>query len=384
MPANFKLQKRHDEAFKFAQDSSFYYLTGVNEPECLLVMDGTSEWLLTPKPDEHLQLWEGQASTEELSEVSGIKNIQVMPDGWQNLKKILAKKKTIYLPMPYSTRQLQTYYHMHPNPARNYLLKKLRGYKSGLNLKDIRPEMAKLRMIKTTEEIKAINKAAQITLKAISSVESALPNLKTERDVEAYLEFEFFRNGAEGKAFDSIVASGSHSAQIHYMKNDTTKVDKNLLLLDVGARYQGYAADISRTLSLKGFNPRQQEIFDAVRSLVDTAKSMLKPGLSFIEYERDLEKRAVQISKDLAIGLHPTIGYKKGRAIPHAVSHHLGLDVHDTADYSEKLKPGMVVTVEPGLYSVSEGIGVRIEDDILITKSGCIELGKKLPLKLLQ
>lgn len=375
VPAHSKLQKSHDEAYKFVQDNNFYYLTGINEPDCLLILTSDHDVLLSPAIDPHHQLWEGQAGLQQLSAVSGISDVHAGKTGQQQLKELVTQARKIYLPLPYDSHILRRYYRMVANPARRHWQRKLKALNSGLVIDDLRPALAQLRMVKQPAELAAISQAIDITVASIEVVEQSLPALGTENEVQAMLEYEFWRRGADGPGFDSIVASGPNTTQIHYSRTGQTPLDKSLVLLDVGAQVAGYKSDISRVVSQNGFNSRQKQLYQAVQELQNYAFSLLKPGLSLSDYEDQVDQKSNELTAALRVSRHKTS--KRGlRVIPHAVSHHLGLDTHDAADYKAPLQPDMVLAVEPGIYLPEEGIGMRIEDDVLITDSGIKVLGK--------
>lgn len=376
IPAHSKLQKSHDEAFKFVQDSNFYYLTGINEPDCLLILTADHDILLSPAIDPHHQLWEGQANVKQLTKTSGVSVVKTGQAGQQHFKELVSATDKIYLPLPYDSRVLRRYYRMVANPARRNWLRKLKILKPGLAIEDLRPALAQLRMIKQSSELAAISKAIDITVASIEVVRQALPTLESENEAQALLEYEFLRRGSDGPGFDSIVASGAHTTQIHYSRTGQTALDKSLVLLDVGAQVSGYKADISRVVSAGQFTSRQQQLYQAVQDLQEYAFSLLKPGLNLFDYEDLVDQKSAELTADLRVTRHKTS--KRGRrVIPHAISHHLGLDAHDAADYKAPLQPGMVLAVEPGIYLPEEGIGMRIEDNVVITDTGIKVLSQK-------
>jgi len=377
MPAHVKLQKTHDEAYQFVQDSNFFYLTGIREPDCLVVIGPDFELLLSPPINPHHQLWEGQASVERLQQISGITEVKTGRDSLQTLRLLTAGAKKVYAPLPYDSRILHTYYRMIANPARKNLLRQIRRFNNAVEITDLRSSLAELRMIKQPIELEMISRAVDITVESIKAVQDNLATLRTERDAQALLEYEFLRRGADGTGFDTMIASGANTTQIHYMFNNETLLDKTLLLLDVGAQVNGYKADISRVISQEGFTPRQQQIYDAVQALQAYAFSLLKPGASLREYEDVVDQKTEELTRDLQVSRHKTVR-RKLRVTPHMVSHHLGLDAHDAANYDAPLEPGMVLAVEPGIYLLDEGIGMRIEDDVVITEKGCKVLSSGL------
>ncbi len=375
VPAHMKLQKSHDEAFAFVQDSNFYYLTGIHEPDGVLILTADADVLISSAIDAHHQLWEGQADIKRLINISGIQDVLTGTQGALKLKSLVSSATKVYMPSPYDTRFLHRYYRMVPNPARQNLRRKLKNLNPNLVIEDSRLALAKLRMIKQPAELAAISRAIKITVGSIDTVSKQLAQLKTENELQALLEYEFLRHGADGTAFDSIVASGSNTTQIHYMRNDQVTLDGSLVLLDVGARVSGYASDISRVISQTPFNKRKKQIYDAVKELQDYALTLLKPGIALPDYEDLVDQKSLELTEDLRVAKHKTVR-KELRVIPHLISHHIGLDAHDSADYKAPLQAGMVLAVEPGIYLPEEGIGIRLEDDVMVTSRGINILSK--------
>jgi len=273
---------------------------------------------------------------------------------------------------------------MYSNPARERLVRHMKQHGDELELLDIAPHMAKLRMVKQPLEIQAIQRAIDITAATIKQLTrpSNLAKYAHEYEIEADLYRGFRRAGSQGHAFDPIVAAGKNAATIHYMANNSPLDASDLLTLDVGAAYDHYAADVTRTVSLGGKpSKRQRAIYDAVADVQQYAYGLLKPGVLLAEYEQDVE--AYMGEKLRELGLIKTIERDQVRKYyPHAASHHLGLNVHDVDMHDRVLEENMVITVEPGIYIPEEGIGVRIEDDVRITSTGIEILTHALPAKL--
>jgi Xaa-Pro aminopeptidase len=259
---------------------------------------------------------------------------------------------------------------LYVNPARKRLVEKLKRMHPKLQLQDTRNQLASLRVIKQPEEVAVIQKAVNITAGTLTALSDAPGRYKHEFELEAAITSEFRRRGAAGHAYTPIVASGSHATTLHYVDNSDILQKDGLIVVDVGAEVENYAADITRTLCFGSPTARQQSVIDAVKDVQDHALSLLKPGASMRDYERNVVSVMGEALVRLGLITNPNDMAAIRHYYPHATSHFLGLDVHDVGDYSQELRAGMVLTCEPGIYIPEEGIGVRIEDDVLITDSG--------------
>lgn len=380
--ANGLLQRSGDTAFAFQQDPNFWYLTGVDEPDAILVMDKARDYLIVPFKEGVRAQFDGQVTPEELAAMSGIEHIYGEKEGWKLLAARLGKSKHVATIAP-PPRYIDTY-GMYSNPARERLVRHMKEHGDELELLDIAPHMAKLRMVKQPLEIQAIQRAIDITSATIKQLTrpSNLAKYAYEYEIEADLYRGFRRAGSEGHAFDPIVAAGKNAATVHYMANNAPLHMSDLLTLDVGAAYDHYAADITRTVSLGGKpSKRQRAVYDAVADVQQYAYGLLKPGVLLADYEHEVETYMGE--KLRALGLIKTIERDQVRRYyPHAASHHLGLNVHDVDMHDRVLEENMIITVEPGIYIPEEGIGVRIEDDVRITETGIEILTRALPAKL--
>ncbi len=375
--ANGLLQRGNDSTFKFAQDANFWYLTGINEPDILLVMDRDKEYLIVPERSESRQAFDGVVEAEPLSRRSGITTVLNEKDGWDQLGLRLNKVKhvaTLAVPPLYVE-----HYGMYTNPARAVLIEKIKVHNHDVELLDINQHLARLRMIKQPEELSAIQAAIDITVRTIKQATTAakLSKFEYEYQIEAELSRGYRASGAAGHSFDPIVASGERACVLHSVANNGQMAQSELVIIDTGAEVEQYAADIARTLSLGPPSKRQQAVHAAVCDTQDYAFSLLKPGVILKDYEQQIEHFIGEKMREL--GLIKSISHEEVRRFyPHATSHFLGLNVHDVGDYERPLEPGVVMTVEPGIYIHDEGIGVRIEDDVIITQTGIKILSKKL------
>lgn len=377
------LQKSADEFYPFRQDSNFWYLTGCNEHDVILVIDKDKEYLIVPARDPIVEAFDGAINTAKLSAISGIQDIVDEKEGWNRLKTRLKKVQhvaTLAANKPYIEHS-----GMFSNPARARLIANMKEHNPDLKLLDLRQHLARMRMIKQPQEVEALRGAIDITIETLKEVSrpSRLAKYGYEYELEADITRGFRKRGAQGHAFSPIVAGGKRACTLHHIANDGALSSDELVVLDVGAYYQNYCADITRTVSL-GERPsrRQQQIHQGVSDVQDYAYSLLKPGVDLQSYEKQVEKFMGEKLREL--GLIKSIDHDAVRRyFPHATSHFLGLDAHDAGDYGQPLSPGMVITVEPGIYVEEESIGVRIEDDVLITETGIEILSQRLPRELL-
>lgn len=368
--AHGRMQQGSDEAYPFHQDRSFLYLTGIDEPGVILVIDRGKEYLIVPDRDEVIEKFDGVLDLEAMSRTSGVTTVYEEKEGWRHLSARLKKVKHV------ATLGASPHYvdflGMYTNPARAELIQSMKKINGEIELLDLRPHLAKMRTIKQEVEIEAIQAAidaTNATLKAIFRPKQ-LGSYSHEYEIEADLTHGFRKRGTMGHAFAPIVASGIRTCMMHYNKNDAPLATGDLLLLDVGAKTDHYSADIARTVVLGG-NPtkRHLQVHEAVKESQHYAFSLLKPGVMLREYEKQMESFVGEKLREL--GLIKTIEKSAVRQFfPHATSHFLGLDTHDGGDYDVPLAPGVVLTVEPGIYIPNERLGIRIEDDILITENG--------------
>ena len=368
--ANGLLQRASDETFPFHQDRSFWYLTGIDAPDITLVMDKGKEYLIVPDRESIREAFDGALDLGQFTRISGIADIYNEKEGWKQLEARI--KKVQHVATLAASPAYVDAWGMYTNPARAALIKRLKDMNEPVELLDLRQHLGRMRMVKQPVELAAIQQAIDITIDAMKDVicPKSLAKYAFEYEVEADLTRGFRRRGAQGHAFTPIVAGGERTCTLHNISNDAQLASGELLLMDVGAQYSMYAADITRTVVL-GQQPsrRQQQIHDAVLAAQQYAYSILKPGIFLRDYEKQMEAFVGEKLREL--GLIKSISSETVREyFPHATSHFLGLDTHDAGDYERALEPGVVITVEPGIYVPAEGIGVRIEDDIVITSEG--------------
>jgi Xaa-Pro aminopeptidase len=316
-----------EELVKYQQERNFYYLTGFDEPNAILLLDAASdpaqEFLFLPERKTAEERWTGVklGPGPDAERVTGFSKVLSISEFDSTLKRAKDHAKAEY------------------------------------GLSDVEYDIASLRQVKSSTEIALLEKAIQITLKGEQAAARTIAPGVMEYEVEAALEFEFRRNGAERPGFPSIVGSGPFSTVLHYDKSERRMQSSDVVVVDIGAEYSGYSADVTRTYPVSGkFSPRQREIYQIVLDAQKAAISKVKPGVKI----SDIHQAAMSYIRFK--------GYEK--YFIHGTSHHIGLEVHDVGETSRALEPNMVITVEPGIYIPEEQIGVRIEDDILVTPGG--------------
>ncbi|QQS19579.1 aminopeptidase P N-terminal domain-containing protein [Candidatus Saccharibacteria bacterium] len=370
------LQRSRDTTFPFAQDKNFWYLTGLDMPDAVLVMAGNREYLILPKRSREQDIFDGAFDLKHVAARSGLHELLDNTEGWRQLRADVKRYEvvsTLFSEPSYDRR-----HGVYVNPARNRLIGRLRRLQSGIALADIRPNLAELRMIKQPAEIAAVSQAVAITTRAIDAMRSSavLAGFATEYEFEAALSQSFRAQGARGHAYDPIVASGSNATTLHYIANSAQLAAGQLIVVDVGAEVEEYAADITRTVACEQPTHRQQTVLAAVRDVQQYALTLLKPGVLLQEYEKKVGQKMATALVELGLISDATDTMSMRNYFPHATSHFLGLDVHDVGFYDRPLAAGVVLTCEPGIYIAEEGIGVRLEDDVLITESGHTNLSR--------
>jgi len=376
--ANGLLQRGGDSAFNFAQDANFWYLTGLDKPDLILVMDRDKEYLIVPARSASRETFDGAVATDELAKRSGIKLVYNDEAGWEQLGGRLKKVKHVAT-IAMAPQYIESI-GMYTNPARAHLIQKLKAENEDLELLDLSQHISRMRMIKQPEELLAIQNAIDITAATIKEVfkPAKVKGYAHEYEIEAAISQGFRKRGATGHAFTPIVASGERACTLHYVENNGAVAAGELVVTDIGAEAEHYAADISRTKALGEPSRRQLAVHQTVLDVQKYAMSLLKPGVMMKEYEQNVEQFMGEKLREL--GLIKSISHENTRKyFPHATSHFLGLNVHDVGDYDRPLEAGVVLTVEPGIYIPEEGIGVRIEDNVLITDKGIKNLSGALP-----
>jgi Xaa-Pro aminopeptidase len=376
LTANGLLQKSTDTTYPFHQDGNFRYMTGLNEPNLVLVIDKGKEYLIVPELSEVRIKFDGQTANDEMTRISGIEEIVDEKEGWRRLSARLkrAGNVAVIAPAPAFIDQLG----MYTNPSKKLLVNELKKHNPELTLLDLRVHFQRMRMVKSAEEIEAIQQAIDITSRALKKVRNKYykSGYQNEFEIEQDLTKNFYADGGEGHSFEPIIAAGDKATVIHAVNNHNPIDDKQPLLLDVGAVFAGYAADISRSWNVSP-TKRYRAVHAAVVEVCEFAMNILKPGVILQQYEKEVEHFMGEKLREL--GLIKSIESEEVRKyFPHATSHFLGIDVHDVGDYELPLEANVVLTVEPGIYIPEEGIGIRIEDDVIITEDGARSMSSNL------
>lgn len=377
LTANGLLQRNNDNVYPYRQDSSFWYLTGVNEADAVLVMDGDTEYLIVPERADIRAAFDGRIEHDKLIGISGISTVYEEPEGWDKLVKLIRKYPAVAtFEAPGSYISGHGFY---TNPARARLIKRIKEASADIRIDDLRSILADLRTVKFPEEISAIQSSVDITLDALSQIGENIGQYQYEYELDADITAYFRRSGAV-HAYQPIVAADRNACTLHYIENSSPINKDSMVLVDAGAEYGMYAADITRTFCT---NPtaRQNEVGAAVIDIQDHALSLLTPGISLRDYENEIEKYMGEKLRELNI-ISEVTSEEVRKYYPHATSHFLGLDVHDAGNYTEPLREGTVLTVEPGIYIPEENLGIRIEDNVVIEKDGPRVLSQLLPREL--
>ena len=371
-------KKSGDENYPFTPNRNFYYFTGINEEGPILILSKikgiVNERLFIKEIDEERERWVGKSiRSNEAEEISAVKNIDYLGNFKEYLNRVFSESEEINL---YLDMERDSFYELE-TIGENFSEEVKKRYPF-VRIKNIFPKIIPLRMVKSEEEIKEMKKAIEITIKG---VESLMKNAKAgmkEYELEAYYEFVCRSNGIKDYAFKTIAAAGKNATILHYVDNNSEIKDGDLILFDLGAQNNYYNADITRTFPVNGvFSERQKEVYNAILRVNERVIKTIKPGLEY----KELNKMATEWIAEECINLGLIKDKKEvSKYYWHSIGHSLGLDTHDISnkDRNTIFKEGMVWTVEPGIYIEEESIGIRIEDDVLITSDGVQVLTKDM------
>ena len=388
--SNDEIPSNADALYRYIPNSDLYWLTGIEQEDSMLVLfpnnpdEKYREVLVLVRPNELKEKWDGKRlRAEEATKISGIKTIVWLDNLDALLQPWIHLAETIYLNTNENDRKASLI------ETRDYRFVKEMKARYPLHQYERSARILKnLRAIKTALEVEVISQAVAITEKAFRRLLQFIKPEVMEYEIEAELVHEFLRNRAKGEAYGSIIASGDRARTLHYVSNNAACKDGEMILMDFGANYGNYAADLTRTVPVNGvFTKRQKEVYNACLHLHKYAASILKPGISIINYTDKVGEEATK--QFLKIGLLNKQDIKNEDAenrayrkyLYHGISHHLGIDVHDLGTRVEPIKEGMVFTVEPGIYIEEEQMGVRIENNFWITKTGNKDLMKTIPIE---
>ena len=388
--ANELLPRNCDEFFPFRQQSDFYYLTGIDAENAYLLIapdypdESLREVLFIEPYDEVKVTWQGEMlDARQATEISGIKTVKDSDAFWMTLNDIAFSG--------YGDRIfLNSYeYPKYECPVETIQQRFNKQVKARYPMHQYgrtAPILNALRMVKSKDEINITQQACDITAKAFRRcLETVKPGLY-EYEVQAEIEYIFKRNNASGHAYAPIIAGGKNACCLHYSKNQSLLNDGDLLLFDIGCEYRNYSSDLSRTIPVNGkFTERQKQCYNAVLRVMKEITKLYRPGHCINEINETTHKLMEQ--EMIHLGLFAEEDVKRQNPekplernyLMHGMSHHIGLDVHDSIDKFKPFAPGMILTCEPGIYIREEGIGIRIENDLLITESDPINLFEGLP-----
>jgi Xaa-Pro aminopeptidase len=379
-----------DGTMPFKQATDIFYLTGVDQEESILVVFPDSfhakhkDILFLKETNEEIAIWEGaKLDKEQAFETSGVKTVYWMDQFHKILRGLLAEATCIYLNNNEHTRATVE---VETRDARfsNWIRTDYPHY----SYERVAPIMHQIRSVKEPEEIVQMQRACDITKKGFDRILKFIKPGVKEYEIEAEFMHEFLMNGSRGYAYTPIIASGFNACVLHYIENSDICKDGDVILMDVGAEYGNYASDMTRCVPVNGrFTPRQRQVYNAVLSVMQDAMKLLKPGVFMHDYHMQVGELMTKQLVDLGLITMNEVknenpewpAYKK--YFMHGTSHFLGLDVHDLGLWQEPVQAGHVFTVEPGIYIREENLGIRLENDIVITSNGFNDLMGHIPLE---
>jgi Xaa-Pro aminopeptidase len=388
--SNEEFTRSGDQTYTFKQNPDLFYLSGIDQEQTVLLLFPDcpnslyKEVLFLRQTNEHIAVWEGHKYTkEEARQASGIQSVFWISEFWTVLHSIVHYAEHLYL----NTNENDRFASLYPGSGNRFINEVMNRYplhryeRAALLMRDLRP-------VKSTIEVELIKRACGFTRDAfIRVLRFVKPNV-TEYEIEAEIIHEFIRQGATGHAYSPIIASGRNAIVLHYNDNNQVCRDGDVILFDFGAEYANYNADMSRSIPVNGrFTPRQKQVYEAVLRVMKEARKLLLPGTLWNEYHDEVGR----IMESELIGLGLLDKQEVSRQDPknplyrkyfmHGTSHHLGIDVHDFASRYKPFEAGNVLTCEPGIYIAEEGLGIRIENNILITQNGNTDLMADIPVE---
>ena len=391
--SNDEIPANGDSLYPFQQNSDLFWLSGILQEDTMVILYPDNpdpkfrEILVLIRPNELKEKWDGKRlRAEEAKKMSGFDTIVWLDSLEGMLQPLIHQADQIYFNTNENDRK-------HTDvPTRDYRFAEEMKSKYPAHHYERSAKILKdLRGVKLKEEIDVVQKAIDITHNAFERILKVIRPGIMEYEIEAEVVHSFLSQGASGEAYGSIIASGDSARTLHYVSNNQECKDGELILMDFGARYGNYCADLTRTVPVNGkFTKRQAEVYNACLHLHDYAKTLLKPGISIITYTDKVGEEATKTFIGLGILSETEVKNedKENRAyrkyLYHGISHHLGIDVHDLGTRTEPLQPGMLLTVEPGIYIEEEQIGIRIENNVWITESGNKDLMAKIPITVKQ
>ena len=387
--SNDEMPLNADQLFYFKQNSDLFWLTGIDQEDSMLILYPDNlekkykEVLVLVRPNELKEKWDGKRlRTEEAKKISGINTIVWLDSLDAMLQVWVHHSDNIYLNTNENDRKgtdiaTRDYRYVQSMKKRYPLHHYLRSAKI----------TKALRAIKTNAEIEVMKVAMEITNQTFRHLLQFIQPGVTEYEIEAEIWHQFLKRRATRPAYGSIIASGDNARILHYVRNNATCKDGELILMDFGAEYGNYCADLTRTIPVNGkFTKRQKSLYNGCLHLHNYAKSILKPGISIVDYTDKIGDEATVLFQKLGLLKKSDVknedpenrAYRK--YLYHGISHHLGIDVHDLGARLTPIQAGMVFTIEPGIYIEEEQVGIRIENNFWVTKNGNIDLMKNIPI----
>lgn len=386
--ANDIMPTNADGTMKFIQNKDLFHLSGVDQEESILVLfpdafDGSQkEILFLKETNEHIARWEGAKLTKnQATETSGVQNVMWLDAFEMVFKNLMSQADHIYLNSNEHLRN-SSEVETRDDRFRKSCMEKYPLHKYERS----EPIMHQIRSVKSSLEIDLMQKASDINAMAFNRVLKFIKPGVTEYEVEAEFLHEYIRNRADGFSYEPIIANGANACVLHYIENNDTLRDGDLLLLDCGCWYANYASDVTRAFPVNGkFTDRQKDVYNAVLRVQKASLEMLRPGNQLHEYHKEV---GLLMQEELVgLGLIDRTDIKNQdpkwpaykKYFMHGTSHYLGLDVHDVGLWTTKMEVGNAFTCEPGIYIPEEGIGIRIEDDIIIGEKENLNMTKAIP-----
>ncbi|MBT7827551.1 MAG: M24 family metallopeptidase [Bacteroidetes bacterium] len=388
--ANDQFPRNGDQLHKFYQNSDLFWASGLEQEQCILLLypDAKNpkykEVVFILKPNELLSIWDGSKYTiEDVKKISAIQTVLFLDDFEILLRELMNECEKVYLnAIEYAKFQTEVPYR--DLRFTDWMKKEFQNH----TFERLAPVLAKHRLLKSSIEIELIKKAISITANAFQRIIKFVKVGVKEYEIQAEIDHEFTISGANGHAYDPIIASGKNALCLHYTENNDSCKDGDLLLLDFGAQYANYASDLSRTIPVSGkFSTRQKECYEAVLFVYKKAISMMLVGITINELNAKVGK--LMEEQMILLGLFSEEDVAKQdkekplftKYFMHGNSHFIGLDVHDVGDKDTVFEEGMILSCEPGLYIAEEGLGIRIETNVLITQEGPVDLMAHIPVE---
>lgn len=380
-----------DSTLPFVQHRDIFHLSGVDQEESILVLfpdckkKSHREILFLKETNEHIAVWEGEKLTKErAAKVSGIQTIYWLDQFDTIFRELVMESNHVYLN---SNEHLRKSGEMESREDR--FVKKFKEDFSNHSILRSAPIMHKVRSVKDSIELDLMQKACDITEKGFRRILGFIKKGKMEFEIEAELIHEFLSNRSKGFAYTPIIASGSSACVLHYIENNKPCNDGDVILMDFGAEYANYSSDLTRCVPVNGrFSKRQKEVYNSVLHVKNEATKLLVPGVLLDDYHKNVgELMQEQLIKLKLISLNDVKKQDKNwpaykKYFMHGTSHYIGLDTHDVGSWTKPIEQNMVFTVEPGIYIPKEGLGIRIEDDVVVQKSGSPKnLMENIPIK---